>query len=63
MTTMPLFRITLILSFLLLSACGESIEPTPVPVQEKKAFEKNPTDAVGVAEGDEQVSPFGKPAH
>jgi len=46
-----------------LVSCGESVEPVQVPVKEKQLFEKNPTDSVGVAEGDEQVSPFGKPAH
>lgn len=50
-----------LLSIFLLS-CGESVEPTPVPPKPKQAFEKNAMDAAGVAEGDEQVSPFGKPA-
>lgn len=48
---------------MLLLSCGESVEPTPVAPKAKAAFEKNATDAAGVAEGDEQVSPFGKPAH
>lgn len=58
-----MLRILLILSLLTAAGCGESVAPTPVEPKAKKAFEKNPTDTVGVAEGDEQVSPFGKPAH
>jgi len=55
---------TLVITALsLILGCEDSIQPTPVPAKEKKAFEKNATDAAGVAEGDEQVSPFGKPAH
>lgn len=48
---------------LFLLSCGESVEPTPVPPKAKQAYEKNAMDAAGVAEGDEQVSPFGRPAH
>ena len=51
------------LSTIFLISCGESVEPTPVPPKAKAAYEQNATDAAGVAEGDEQVSPFGKPAH
>jgi len=58
-----LLKIALISSLLLTTACEDSIKPTPVPAKEKKAFEKNATDAAGVAEGDEQISPFGKPSH
>ncbi len=58
-----MIRIAFIAVLLLLAGCEESIQPTPVPTQEKKAFEKNAIDAVGVAEGDKQVSPFGKPSH
>jgi len=58
-----MLRIFILLSFLAIAGCGESVEPTPVEPKAKKAFEKNATDAAGVAEGDEQVSPFGKPAH
>jgi len=58
-----LLKIALICSLFLITSCEESIQPTPVPAKEKKAFEKNATDAAGVAEGDEQVSPFGKPSH
>ncbi|MDX8384455.1 MAG: hypothetical protein R8M45_10260 [Ghiorsea sp.] len=46
-----------------LTACGESIEATKVEGHKKQAYEQNPMDTVGVAEGDKQVSPFGKPAH
>jgi len=51
------------ISTIFLISCGESVEPTPVPPKPKQAYEKNAIDAAGVAEGDEQVSPFGKPAH
>ena len=54
-------RPLLILGVLLCYGCGESVEPVKVEGHAPKAFEKNATDAVGVAEGDEQVSPFGKP--
>ncbi|MDX8404151.1 MAG: hypothetical protein R8K54_07070 [Mariprofundaceae bacterium] len=56
-------NIILIILLFLVTGCEDSIQPKPVPASEQKAFEKNATDAVGVAEGDEQVSPFGKPAH
>ncbi len=46
-----------------LTSCAESVETTPVPPKPKQAFENNAIDAAGVAEGDKQVSPFGKPAH
>ncbi len=51
------------IAILFLCSCGESIEATKVEGHAPKAYEKNPTDAVGVAEGDEQISPFGKPAY
>jgi len=53
----------LLLASLLLTGCGDSVQPTPVQDQKHKVYEKNATDAVGVAEGDQKVSPFGKPAH
>ena len=59
----PFFWTLLVSSLFLIVSCDAAIEPTPVPPKEKKAFEKNAIDAAGVAEGDEQVSPFGKPAH
>jgi len=58
-----ILRPFLLLFTLSLWACGDSIEPTKVEGHQKKAYEQNATDAVGVADGDEQVSPFGKPAH
>lgn len=58
-----MLRIIVILSLFFVAGCEESIQPKPVAPAEKKAFEKNPIDAAGVAEGDEQVSPFGKPSH
>ncbi|MDT8376883.1 MAG: hypothetical protein RQ867_09165 [Mariprofundaceae bacterium] len=58
-----MFRILLAASFPLLAGCGETTQPTPVAPREKTVYEKNATDAAGVAEGSEQVSPFGKPAH
>jgi len=57
-----LLAAVVITSLFILSGCEDSIQPTPVPTHEKKAFEKNAIDAAGVAEGDEQVSPFGKPS-
>jgi len=51
------------LCVLFLTACEESIQPIKVEGHKPKAYEQNPTDAVGVAEGDQQISPFGKPAH
>ena len=48
---------------LLLISCGESVQPTPVAAKAKAVYENNAMDAAGVAEGDVQVSPFGKPAH
>jgi len=45
------------------SACGETVQTEQVANPEQNAYEQNATDAVGVAEGDQQVSPFGKPAH
>jgi len=47
----------------LLSACGESVQPEKVAAPIQQSYQQNATDAVGVAEGDKQVSPFGKPAH
>jgi hypothetical protein len=58
-----MIRIALLTTLLLLTACEESTQPLPVPAKEKKVFEKNAIDAAGVAKGDEQVSPFGKPSH
>jgi len=48
---------------LFLTGCGESIQPEKTAPVEPKAYENNAMDTVGVAEGDEQVSPFGRPAH
>ena len=46
-----------------LTGCGESIQPEKTSPVEPKAYENNAMDTVGVAEGDKQISPFGKPAH
>jgi len=54
--------LTLALCTLLLTGCGESVQPEKTAPVEPKAYENNAMDTVGVAEGDEQVSPFGKPA-
>ena len=46
-----------------LTGCGESIQPEKTSPAEPKAYENNAMDTVGVAEGDKQVSPFGRPPH
>jgi len=58
-----MLKIIIAIALLALLGCEESVKTTPVPATEKKVFEKNAMDAAGVAEGDEQVSPFGKPSH
>jgi len=58
-----LLPLHLVFATLLLGACGESVQPEPADEVQTKVFERNATDAVGVAEGNKQVSPFGKPAH
>jgi len=60
---MPGMRLLMLFSVLLLFGCEDTIQPTPGAPHEKKVFEKNAIDAVGVAEGNKKVSPFGKPAH
>jgi len=54
------------LTALALEGC-DSVQPTPVQhtesTSDRAAFINNATDAVGVAEGEQKVSPFGKPAH
>ncbi len=53
-----------LLAFILgLSACDDSIQATKVEGHAKQAFEKNAIDAAGVAEGENQVSPNGRPSH
>lgn len=52
-----------VMCVLMLAACGESVQPQKTDAVQAKPFENNATDAAGVAEGDKQVSPFGKPAH
>ncbi|MCF7821516.1 MAG: hypothetical protein K9M17_03620 [Mariprofundaceae bacterium] len=64
MTRLPfMLRVILIAGAFLFAGCEDGIQPTPVSTKEKKVFEKNAIDAAGVAEGDEQISPFGKPSH
>ena len=55
--------LNLVLCGWLLAACGDSVQPEKTDTVQNKPFEKNAMDTVGVAEGDEQVSPYGKPAH
>lgn len=55
--------IHLLLCAMLLAGCGESVQPEKTDAVAVKPYESNATDAVGVAEGDKQVSPYGKPAH
>jgi len=47
----------------LLAGCGDSVQPEKTAGAQERPYEKNAMDTVGVAEGDKQVSPFGKPAH
>ncbi len=54
---------TMFICVFILSACGETVQPEQVATPEQKSYQQNATDAVGVAEGSKQVSPFGKPAH
>ncbi len=59
-------KILLILACVgLLAACSDGVEPIKVEKREHtaKPYEKNAVDAVGVAEGDKQVSPNGRPAY
>ena len=57
-------KVILLMLFMGLStACSESIQPKKVDGHQTQAYEQNAIDAVGVAEGDEQISPFGKPAY
>ncbi|WP_038248124.1 hypothetical protein [Ghiorsea bivora] len=61
-----MIRILLIAALLVLfSACSDSVEPIKVEKGEhtQKPYEQNAVDAVGVAEGDKQVSPNGRPAY
>lgn len=58
-----ILKILVIASLLFVAGCEDSVQTTPVQGKEKKVFEQNAIDAVGVAEGEEQVSPFGKPSH
>lgn len=53
----------LLLCVMLLAGCGESVQPEKTAAVAVKPYASNATDAVGVAEGDKQVSPYGKPAH
>jgi len=49
---------------LLLAGCGDSVQPEKTTgAQPEKPYENNAVDAVGVADGNKQVSPFGKPAN
>jgi len=57
------FKYLLCLIPLLCAACGETVQPEKVDGTADKVYESNAFDAVGVADGNKQVSPFGKPAH
>jgi len=61
-----MIKILLIPALLMLfSACSDSVEPIKVKKGEytQKPYEQNAVDAVGVAEGNKQVSPNGRPAY
>ena len=60
---MKSWLICCIASFWLLSACDDGVQAVKVEGHAKKPFEQNAVDAAGVAEGDEQVSPNGRPAY
>jgi hypothetical protein len=47
---------------MLLSGCGDSVKPQKASGVQQQPYGRNATDAVGVARGNKQVSPFGKPA-
>ena len=48
----------------LLAACDDGVQAVKVDKPHgKKPYEQNAIDAAGVAEGDEQVSPNGRPAY
>ncbi len=49
---------------LLLAACDDGIQAVKVDKpRTQKPYTQNAIDAAGVAEGDEQVSPNGRPAY
>jgi hypothetical protein len=49
---------------LLLAACDDGITPEKInKPQAEKPYEKNAVDAVGVAKGNKQVSPNGRPSY
>jgi len=59
-----MIKLMLIASLFVLMSCGESVDPIKVDnPQARTPYEKNAVDAVGVAEGDQQVSPHGRPAY
>jgi hypothetical protein len=54
----------MLLPLLFCAGCGDSsVQPQKVDTVKAKPYAKNAIDAVGVAQGDKQVSPFGKPAN
>lgn len=58
----PMLVASLLLAALA-GGCGDSVKPEKTTTtQPPKPYEQNAVDAVGVAEGNQQVSPFGKPA-
>lgn len=46
-----------------LVACDGGVQATKVEGHGQKPYEQNAVDAAGVAEGDEQISPNGRPAY
>ncbi|GEM_PF-3053841 len=55
--------ILLTLAAFLMIGCDDGIKAVKVEGKAKKPYEQNAVDAAGVAEGDEQVSPNGRPSY
>jgi hypothetical protein len=59
-----MMRLGIVLLLLTLASCSDSVEPVKVDKpQAEKPYKKNAVDAVGVAKGNKQVSPNGRPSY